>query len=77
MNLADAAARILQDNNGGGLSAREIAQRAIDSGLIAPRSATPWTYVAAAVRKENHRRAERGEAPRFEMTKGHIALVRT
>ena len=64
MNLADAAEAVLQDENGG-LTAKEIAQRAVDRGLVAPRSETPWVYVAAAIRKDNRRRERSGAAPRF------------
>jgi hypothetical protein len=56
---------VLKQSDGSPLSAREIADRAMSLGLISPRSKTPWTYVAAAMRKDSRRRQERGEVPRF------------
>jgi hypothetical protein len=77
MNLADAAAHVLEQEGGQSLSPREIAERAVAAGLIAPRSSAPWTYVAAAVRKENRRMTAGGLAPRFSVADGRISLVRS
>lgn len=65
VNLADAAEAVLKQSGGKPLTSREIADRAVAQGLAAPRSSTPWTYVAAAIRKDNRRRKERGEQLRF------------
>lgn len=77
MNLADAAAQILHESHGEALTSREIAERAMARGLITPRSDTPWTYVAAAIRKENRQRRERGESIRFSSSGGRFELVLT
>jgi hypothetical protein len=65
LNLADAAEEVLRHSQEAPLDAKEIADRAIAQGLISPRSQTPGTYIAAAIRKDNRRREARGEAPRF------------
>lgn len=65
MNLADAAEQVLRERSGQALHSKEIAEQALAAGLIAPRSETPWVYVAAAIRKDNRRRQQRGETPRF------------
>jgi hypothetical protein len=77
LNLADAAEAVLQDAQGVTLTAREIAQRAIDRGLIAPRSETPWTHLAKAIRKDNIRREQTGDAVRFETLSGGRFALRT
>jgi hypothetical protein len=64
MNMADAAEEILR-RNGRDLSSREIASQAMASGLITPRSDKPWTYITAAIRKDNQHRQNQGQAPRF------------
>ena len=64
MNLADAAEQVLR-RSGGDLSSREIADRAVADGLIAPRSDKPWVYIAAAIRKDSRRRREQGQKARF------------
>lgn len=70
MTLADAAAEVLGKAAEGTLTAQEIAERALQGGLIAPRSDRPGTYVAAAIRKDNRRRQEHGDAPRFVAEQG-------
>jgi hypothetical protein len=65
VNLADAAEAVLEDADGDGLTSKEIAEAAEARGLISPRSETPWVYVAAAMRKDNRRREQSGEQPRF------------
>lgn len=65
MNLADAAEQVLRERPGQALHSKEITEQALADGLIAPRSETPWVYVAAAIRKDNRRRQQRGETPRF------------
>jgi len=65
VHLADAAERVLREQPGQALHSKEITERALATGLIAPRSETPWVYVAAAIRKDNRRRQQRGETPRF------------
>jgi hypothetical protein len=65
MTLADAAAQVLGKAGADALTAQEIADRALQAGLIAPRSDRPGTYVAAAIRKDNRRRQQNGDAPRF------------
>ena len=64
MNMADAAEQVLR-RNGRDLSSREIVSQALADGLIAPRSDEPWTYITAAIRKDNRRRQDQGQAPRF------------
>ena len=64
MNFADAAHQILAEE-GGPLSSSEIARRAIAKGLINPKSDSPSTFVAAALRKDNRRRQQKDEEPRF------------
>ena len=64
MNMADAAEQILR-SAGRELTSREIADQAATDGLIAPRSDKPWVYIAAAIRKDNRRRRQQGQAPRF------------
>jgi HB1, ASXL, restriction endonuclease HTH domain len=66
MNFADAAAQVLKDN-GGPLSVAEITQRALQQGLISPKSHDPVTYVRAAIRKDNRRREGRNEPARFRL----------
>jgi hypothetical protein len=75
MTLADAAAEVLGKAGGAALTAPEIAERAMQSGLIAPRSERPSTYVAAAIRKDSRRRRERGDAPRFAADQGGFRLA--
>ena len=67
MNFADAAEQVLKEN-GGPLSVADITQRALERGLIHPKSDTPVTYVRAAIRKDNRRRDGRGEPARFRLT---------
>lgn len=64
MNLADAAEVVLKET-GAPLDSRQIADRIIAQGLASPRSETPATYVAAAIRKDNRRRQEKGQPLRF------------
>jgi hypothetical protein len=64
MNMADAAEQVLL-RRGRDLSSKEIADQAIADGLIAPRSDKPWVYIAAAIRKDNRRRQDSGQAVRF------------
>ncbi len=64
MNMADAAEQVLR-RSGRDLSSKEIADQAIADGLIAPRSDKPWAYIAAAIRKDNRRKRDQGEATRF------------
>lgn len=67
MNMADAAEQVLRrcDRD---LSSREIASQAVADGLITPRSDKPWVYIAAAIRKDNRRRQDQGQAARFAST---------
>lgn len=67
MNFADAAAQVLRENDGP-LPVADITQRAIEQGLISPKSDDPVTYVRAAIRKDNRRRESRGEPVRFSTT---------
>jgi hypothetical protein len=67
MNFADAAAQVLTDN-GGPLPVTEITQRALNQGLISPKSDHPVDYVRAAIRKDNRRRASQGQPVRFNLT---------
>jgi HB1, ASXL, restriction endonuclease HTH domain len=67
MNFADAAEQVLRES-GEPLSVTDITQRALEHGLINPRSDTPVTYVRAAIRKDNLRRENLGERPRFKLT---------
>jgi hypothetical protein len=64
MNMADAAEQMIR-RSGRDLSAKEIAEQAAADGLIAPRSDKPWIYIAAAIRKDNRRRQDRGQTARF------------
>jgi hypothetical protein len=64
MNMADAAEQVLRQSRQE-LSPREITDQALAAGIITPRSDKPWVYMAAAIRKDNRRRQERGEATRF------------
>jgi hypothetical protein len=66
MNFADAAAQVLKDS-GAPLPVAEITQRALQLGLINPKSDDPVTYVRAAIRKDNRRRQGRNEQPRFAL----------
>ena len=66
MNFADAAAQILKEN-GTPLPVAEITQRALRQGLINPKSDDPVTYVRAAIRKDNLRRENHNERPRFKL----------
>jgi hypothetical protein len=75
MNFADAAAQVLREN-AGPLSVADITRRALEQGLISPKSDDPVTYVRAAIRKDNRRRAGRGEPARFGMvTPGVYGLL--
>jgi hypothetical protein len=65
VNLADAAEEVLRQGDGRSLTSREITDRAMALGLIAPRSATPWKHLAAALREDIVRREQRGEPVRF------------
>lgn len=64
MNFADAAHQVLSDA-GEALSGSEIARRAIAQGLITPKSDSPGTFVAAAMRRENRKRKQAGMPQRF------------
>ena len=66
MNFADAAAQVLKDN-GAPLSVAEITQRALQLGIITPKSGEPVRYIRAAIRKDNRRRESRNERPRFTL----------
>jgi hypothetical protein len=66
MNFADAAEQVLREN-GGPLSVADITQRAIEHGLINPKSDAPVTYVRAAIRKDNLRHDNRCEPVRFRL----------
>ena len=65
MRLVDAAAEILQRHPGEALSVRQLARRAVEEGLISPKSESPWFSMAAAMNKELRARKSRNEAPRF------------
>ena len=67
MNFADAAAQVLSEN-GGPLPIADITRRALEQGLISPKSDNPVTYVRAAIWKDNRRRENRGEPVRFSTT---------
>jgi len=67
MNFADAAEQVLQENRGP-LSVADITRRALEQGLINPKSDDPVTYVRAAIRKDNLRRKNRGMPARFRLT---------
>jgi hypothetical protein len=74
MNFADAAEQVLRENRGP-LSVADITQRALERGLITPKSDVPVVYVRAAIRKDNRRRASRGEPARFkQIAPGTYAL---
>lgn len=64
MNMADAAEQVLRQADRD-LSSKEITDQAVADSLIAPRSDRPWDYMAAAIRKDNRRRQDQGEAVRF------------
>jgi hypothetical protein len=66
MNFADAAAQVLREN-GAPLPIAEITQRALQHGLISPKSDDPVTYVRAAIRKDNLRHENRGQPARFRL----------
>jgi HB1, ASXL, restriction endonuclease HTH domain len=66
MNFADAAAQILKEN-GAPLPVVDITQRALQQGLINPKSDNPVTYVRAAIRKDNRRREGQNQPPRFRL----------
>jgi hypothetical protein len=67
MNFAEAAAQVLREN-GGPLPVADITERALEQGLISPKSDDPVTYVRAAIRKDNRRRESRGQPARFSLT---------
>jgi hypothetical protein len=67
MNFADAAEQVLQENKEP-LSVADITRRALEQGLINPKSDDPVTYVRAAIRKDNVRRKNRGISVRFRLT---------
>jgi hypothetical protein len=67
MNFADAAAQVLREN-GGPLPVANITERALEQGLISPKSDDPVTYVRAAIRKDNRRRERQGQTARFSLT---------
>ncbi len=64
MNFADAAAQVLKES-GTSLPVAEITKRALQQGLIRPRSDDPVTYVRAAIRKDNRRQESRNKPARF------------
>lgn len=66
MNFADAAAQILKENRAP-LPIAEITHRALQQGLISPKSDNPTTYVRAAIRKDNRRHENHDEIPRFRL----------
>ena len=75
MNFADAAAQVLRED-GGPLPVADITQRALEQGLISPKSDDPVAYVRAAIRKDNRRRESKGEPVRFSATaRGVYKLV--
>lgn len=65
MGLADIAEQVLRAAEGGPLHYREITQRAVSAGLMAPGGTTPWTSLNASINVENRRREARGELLRF------------
>jgi hypothetical protein len=67
MNFAEAAAQVLREN-GGPLPVADITERALEQGLISPKSDDPVTYVRAAIRKDNRRRESQGQTARFSLT---------
>jgi HB1, ASXL, restriction endonuclease HTH domain len=67
MHLADAAEQVLRET-GEPMSVADITRRALQQGLIKPRSDDPVTYVRAAIRKDNRRREQNGERARFSQT---------
>lgn len=64
MTLADAAEQVLR-NCGSPLTHREIASKAINQGIVSSKSDQPWLYIAAAIRKDNLKRATKGQPLRF------------
>lgn len=64
MELAKAAEKVLTDR-GTPMHYSEITQIAVSQGLIDPKAADPAPYVAAAMRKANRRREQRGQEPIF------------
>ena len=66
MHLVDAAAEILRQSPSEVLAVREIAERAIAEGLIAPKSQSPWGPMADVMRQEVRRYEQGGEPTRFE-----------
>jgi hypothetical protein len=78
MNFADAAEQVLRENGGAPLDSKEITRRALDQGLISPRSNEAEKYVAAAIRKDNRRRQRAGESVRFvQAGSGMFGLAHT
>lgn len=75
MNFADAAEHVLREN-GGPLPVAEITQRALQQGLIKPKSEEAVTYVRAAIRKDNRRRENRNEPVRFRLVSPGIYGLR-
>jgi hypothetical protein len=67
MNFADAVEQVLKAN-GAPLPVAEITRRAVDRGLISPRSDQPAAYVGAAIRKDNRHREQQGKPARFSRT---------
>src|SRR4051794_17475959 len=65
MSLADAAEAVLREVGGGPLHYRAITETAMAQGILAPRSATPWIYLHAAVSQDIRRREARGQSARF------------
>jgi restriction system protein len=65
LNFADAAVQVLLVHGGGPLHYRDITEKARASGLIHPRSDTPWTYMSSAILHDIRRRKRRGEASRL------------
>lgn len=75
MNFADAAAKILAEERRP-LTVAEITRRALDQGLIAPKSSDAVTYVRAAIRKDTRRRLSAGQPGRFSTdSSGRVTLA--
>ena len=75
MNFADAAEDVLR-KAGKPLSVADITKRALDGGLISPKSPTPVVYVRAAIRKDNRRRTQSGGKPRFNLSADGSVSIR-
>ena len=76
MTFWEAAEKVLADHGNKPLHYREITERAMQTGYLETKGATPEATMVAVISETNRRREARGEDPLFEAL-GKASLVAT